>query len=336
MNVDIKTTTVTQLRQTFSHVARQIGGDKPASRYQEATIGMQPMVNFHYRPLWQPELEVYDVRRTKLVMRDWYTFKDPRQYYYGTYTIARSRQQETMERNLEFVDKRGLLRDLPEALRAKLIFTLVPLRHAEWGANTNNCYMTAYGFGVAITQATMFHSMDRLGLAQYLSRIGLSIDGNSGDSLAEGKRLWLEDPAWQGIRRLIENMMVCEDWFELFVAQNLVLDGLLQPLVFQHFERSFSSAHGPALSLVTEFSNNWFDETSRWVDATIKTAAAESQANAELVQQWIADWRLAAQEALAPYAAAVFVEGAEEVLTSIEAAFDNRLVKIGLKAKVAN
>ena len=27
MQVDIKTTTVTQLRQTFSHVARQIGGD---------------------------------------------------------------------------------------------------------------------------------------------------------------------------------------------------------------------------------------------------------------------------------------------------------------------
>ena len=54
MQVDIKTTTVTQLRQTFSHVARQIGGDKPASRYQEATIGMQPMANFHYRPLWQP------------------------------------------------------------------------------------------------------------------------------------------------------------------------------------------------------------------------------------------------------------------------------------------
>ncbi len=335
MQVDIKTTTVTQLRQTFSHVARQIGGDKPASRYQEATIGMQPMANFHYRPLWQPEMELYDVRRTKLVMRDWYTFKDPRQYYYGSYTIARARQQDTMEKNLEFVEKRGLLRDLPEALRAKLIFTLVPLRHAEWGANTNNCYMTAYGFGVAITQATMFHAMDRLGLAQYLSRIGLSLDGNSGEALAEGKRLWLDDPAWQGIRQLVENLMVCEDWFELFVAQNLVLDGLLQPLVFQQFERSFAVAHGPALSLVTEFSNNWFDETSRWVDATIKTAAAESPANAALLQQWISSWRSAAHEALLPYAEAVFVEGAEEALNAVEASFDNRLAKLGMKAAEA-
>ena len=58
-------------RHTFSHVARFLGGDKPASRYQEATIGLQPEVNFHYRPLWQPEFELYDKRRTTVVMKDW-------------------------------------------------------------------------------------------------------------------------------------------------------------------------------------------------------------------------------------------------------------------------
>ena len=55
MQIDIKTSSVEQLRHTFSHVARFLGGDKPASRYQEATIGLQPEVNFHYRPLWQPD-----------------------------------------------------------------------------------------------------------------------------------------------------------------------------------------------------------------------------------------------------------------------------------------
>ena len=47
MQIDIKTSSVVQLRHTFSHVARYLGGDKPASRYQEATIGLQPEVNFH-------------------------------------------------------------------------------------------------------------------------------------------------------------------------------------------------------------------------------------------------------------------------------------------------
>src|SRR5207245_9377726 len=135
MQVDIKKTSVTQLRNTFSHVARRLGGDKPASRYLEATLDLQSTENFHYRPLWQPELELYDVRRTRIEMKDWYAFRDPRQYYYGTYTITRSRQQDVLEKNIGFVEKRGLLRNLSDADRAALVFAFVPLRHVEWAAN---------------------------------------------------------------------------------------------------------------------------------------------------------------------------------------------------------
>ena len=182
MQIDIKTSSVQPIRHTFSNVARRLGSDKTASRYQEATFDVQPEVNFHYRPLWGPQFEIYDKGRTAIKMADWYSFKDPRQYYYGTYTIARARMQDVMEKNLDFVDKRGLLRQLPEAVQARIAFVLVPLRHFEWGANTNNCYVTAYGWGTAFTQATMFSTMDRLGIAQYLTRIGLILDGNQGDS----------------------------------------------------------------------------------------------------------------------------------------------------------
>lgn len=331
MQVDIKTTSVVQLRETFSHVARHLGSDKPASRYQEASLGLQSSVNFHYRPLWEPERELYDVRRTQVEMKDWYAFKDPRQYYYGSYTIARSRQQDTMEKSLEFVDKRGLLRDLPQDIRSTMIFALIPVRHLEWGANLNNCFITAYGYGTAITQATMFHGMDRLGLAQYLSRIGLLLDGNSGESLAHAKSLWMDHAAWQPLRRLMERMMVVHDWFELFVKQNLVLDGLLHPLVFRHFEPRISAQHGPALSLLTEFMTTWFDESSRWVDATIKTAAAESPANAERLRGWIEQARAETAEALHSYATELFADDARSVLAKVDAVLDARLVKLGVR-----
>jgi hypothetical protein len=38
--------------------------------------------------------------------------------------------------------------------------------------------------------------------------------------------------------------------------------------------------------MLTEFQVDWFDETSRWVDATLKTAADESLANAAQLAQW--------------------------------------------------
>ena len=55
MQIDIKTADIKPIRNTFDHVAKRLGKDKPASRYQEATYDIQPETNFHYRPLWDPE-----------------------------------------------------------------------------------------------------------------------------------------------------------------------------------------------------------------------------------------------------------------------------------------
>ena len=330
MQIDIKTSSVEQLRHTFSHVARFLGGDKPASRYQEATIGLQPEVNFHYRPLWQPEFELYDKRRTGVVMKDWYAFKDPRQYYYGTYTIVRSRQQETMEKQLQFVEKYGLLTGLPGEVQSAIAFAMVPLRHVEWAANANNCYITGYGWGTAITQATMFYAMDRLGIAQYLSRIGLILDGNQGDSLLRAKETWLTHPAWQGVRRVTENLMVTEDWFELFVAQNLVFDSLLYPLIYQQFDASIAERHGSGLAMINEFMKTWYDETGRWVDATLKTAAAESPANAALLSGWAKSWRDTITEGLQPLAREIFGADAQRISAEVTAALTLRAAKVGV------
>ena len=331
MQIDIKTSAVEQVRQTFSHVARRLGADKPASRYQEATFDLQPEVNFHYRPLWQPEFELYDKGRTGVVMTDWYAFKDPRQYYYGAYTTTRAKQQETMEKNLEFVTKRRLLSDLSDDAKAHIASIMVPLRHVEWAANTNNCFVTGYGWGTAITQATMFHCMDRLGIAQYLSRIGLALDGNQGTSLTEGKERWMNDPVWQGLRRVVEDMMVVRDWFETFVAQNVVLDGLLYPLVYRHIDERISRLHGPGLGMLNEFASTWFDETSRWIDATVKTAAAESPANAALLAQWVAKWKAAVLEALKPLAIAGLGDDAHHALEAVAQAFYARVAKQGVE-----
>jgi phenol hydroxylase P1 protein len=331
VQVDIQTTSIKPIRQTFSFIARRLGADKPASRYQEATLDMQPELNFHYRPLWQPELALYDKRRTAVRMADWYAFKDPRQYYYGTYAMARARQQDAAEKQFEFVEKRGLLGACDEATRALITEVVVPLRHVEWGANMNNAYVTAYGWGAAVTQATMFATMDRLALAQMLSRIGLALDGNSGASLAVAKQQWLQAPHWQGVRRVMENLFVTRDWFELLVTQNLVLDGLLQPLVFRHVEAALNPRTGNALAMATGFIAEWVEEHARWVDATVKTAAQESSENAVLLSQWVRLWQGEVLCALRPLARHALGEQAGDVaLDAVARDFTDRAARLGL------
>lgn len=327
MQIDIKTAEVTPLRQTFNHVKERIGENKQASRYQEATIALQPEANFHYRPYWDADRELYDKRRTAIVMDDWYAFRDPRQFYYGTWTIARSKQQDATERNFNFVEQRNLLELMSEEWSQTVAEILIPLRHVEYAANLNNYYVTSYGYGAAITQMTAFAGMDRLGIAQYISRIGLILDGNSGESLAAGKEAWINNPLWQPLRRLVEDLLVVEDWFELFVAQNLVLDGLLYPMVYERLDAVVSKNGGSSLAMLTEFMSEWYAESKRWVDATIKTAAKESDANKELLQTWVTKWTEQVSNALLPVATHGFGVDATEVMADLQAEFKTRLAK---------
>ena len=64
--------------------------------------------------------------------------RDPRQYYYATWTMARSRQQEAVETNYQFVDSRKLLSKLPDDVRTHACQVLMPLRHVAWAGNMNN------------------------------------------------------------------------------------------------------------------------------------------------------------------------------------------------------
>ncbi|HKU96680.1 MAG TPA: aromatic/alkene monooxygenase hydroxylase subunit beta [Vineibacter sp.] len=330
MSVEIKTAAIEPVRQTFSHVARRLGADKPASRYQEATLDLQSECNFHYRPLWDPEHELYDKRRTAIGMKDWYAFKDPRQFYYGTYVLNRAKLQDTAENNFAFVERHGALASLPMGLARRIKAILLPLRHVEYGANLNNCYISAYGWGTAITAATTFAMMDRLGIAQYLSRIGLLIDGNTGESLTVAKDSWMTDPVWQPLRKLVEDNFVIKDWFELFVAQNLVLDGLLYPLVYGRFGSELSQAGGSVVAMLTEFMDTWYAEAVKWVDAFVKTAAAESPENQAQLSAWAREATVRTRDALAPLAKLIYFEEARAVLDDAGAQLQARLAKAGL------
>lgn len=327
MTIEIKTTSIEPLRHTFDNVARRIGGDKPASRYLEAMYDLQATANFHYRPYWDPEHELYDKGRTAIVIEDWYVFKDPRQFYYGAWTMTRSKQQDATERNFNFVDKRNLADTVDAEWRAKAGRILIPLRHLEYAANLNNCYIAAYGYGTATTQAAMFAAIDRLGVAQYLSRIGLILDKNTSESLDVAKNAWLSDPIWQPLRALCERLLVTRDWFELLVAQNFVLDGLLYPLIYDRFDKTMVQHTGTVISMLTEFMNDWYAETSRWVDMMLKTAAEESSGNKARIEAWVTQWRGQAMQALDPVAEEIFGERKGHVLAELESELIQRAGK---------
>ncbi|ATE60352.1 aromatic/alkene monooxygenase hydroxylase subunit beta [Thauera sinica] len=328
MQIDLRTVSIEPQRNTFDHLARRFG-DKPASRYQEGSYDIQAAENLHYLPTWDPEQQLYDPSISKIIMQDWYALKDPRQFYYSTYTLARARQQDTAESNFEFVESHGLGEMLPPELRDVALKLLVPLRHAAWGANQNNTFICGYGFGTTFTQPCMYHAMDNLGVAQYLSRLGMLLGDLA--ALDAGKEAWLNDAVWQPLRRYVEDSMMVRDPFELFVAQNVALDGLLYPLVYERIVDDFLSAKGAsAVAMLTQFMSDWAVETRKWIDAVLKVAAAESEHNREVLQGWVASWSSRAASALLPIVELALGADADEAVGEQLAVFKARIQKTGI------
>lgn len=330
MNIDIQAEAITPRRQTFSHIARRFGVDKPASRYEEATYDVQPVVNFHYRPTWGPEFELYDAKRTQIVMADWYVFRDPRQFYYASYNISRAAMQQSFDDAVGFVEKRDLIGSIALEWRDKVAAYLLPLRHLEWAANMNCQLIADWGYGTQITSAAAFCGADRLGLAQVISRIGLVLGDGADEKLVAAKQLWINAQEWQSLRCLTEDLLVVRDWFEVYVAQLVVLDGLVYPLVCEAFDKAGASHNGAPISMMTGFLTDWFADNSRWTDAVLKAAAAESEENRATLNRWLEAWGKRAAEALTPIAAQVLGDLGPAAVADARAQLSTRLDKLGL------
>jgi len=328
MQIDLQTVALKPLRNTFKHIEKRFG-DKVATRYQEATYDLQPTHNFHYRPTWDPTRELHDVKRTKIVLKDWYVLKDPRQFYYGTYTQARARQQDAIEKSFDFIEERGLEHALSPEIKEVALKTLMPLRHVAWGANMNNTCMAAYAYGTALNQACTFASFDHLGIAQYLTRVGLAL--GDVEDLKAGKTAWEKDANWQPLRQYVEKMLVTRDVMELFVAQNFALDGLLYPLIYKEaVDGVWAAKSGPTIGMMTVFMADWQAETAKWVDAVLKPAAAESAENKALLSQWASDWAKQAIAALKPIATIALGAEADAAMADVILNLQERAKKSGL------
>ena len=190
MTVQIKTIDFEPKRQSFGHVARRIGGDKPATRYQEATLDVQATENFHYKPLWEPEYWHYDTGKTEVVIVGLVQAARPPAILLR-HLQHRARRAAAVRRGAtsSFVEERDLLAALIRSGAAPCSSYLIPLRHVEWGANMNCQTIADRCYGAQIAAPAAFAGTDRLGMAQALTRIGLLLDPTA-SAFDEGRRQW--------------------------------------------------------------------------------------------------------------------------------------------------
>ena len=129
----------------------------------------------------------------------------------------------------------------------------------------------------------------------------------------------------------MEDSFVLKDPLELFVAQMVALDGLLYPLVYETIvDDVLASQGGTPIAMLTQFMSDWFDETRKWVDAVLKVAAAESDANRDVLTEWTRSWSARAASAMVPIVELALGADADEAVGEQLAAFQARIQKTGI------
>jgi phenol hydroxylase P1 protein len=285
-------------RQTYQNIIDRFG-DQPASRYLEATLDVEPRENFHYRPTWAQDRELYDPRYSALRLTDPYSYTDPRQYYYTPYVTNRAALHDEFGKSLSYLEDRELLARMPEAWRSVLASVVIPLRHYESGAQLVTVTGARFAYGTSLEQCCTYAAFDRIGNAQMLSRVGIALGVGTADILTTAKQEWLDGEHLQPLRRLVEEIMIVDDWAEGLLAIDII-DSMLYPLLYTGLDERALLEGAGAYSLFAQHLSTWFIDQRKWLDALI-TAWREDPdnggANQEHLARIDATWRPPATEA---------------------------------------
>jgi phenol/toluene 2-monooxygenase (NADH) P1/A1 len=340
MAYELRTNVIDPVRNTFDYLVERFG-DRPATRYQEASFNVQPKEHFHYRPTWDPDRELYDPNYSALKLTDPYSYTDPRQYYYTPYVAHAAERYESFAQTLKYIEDRRLLDKLPENWHTVLTGFVLPLRHYEQGAQLLFTNANRFGYGTTVTQANAFAAFDRIGNAQLLSLIGLTLAGGAADTLEDAKKNWLYAPHLQGLRRMIEELLVERDWAVGVVGLD-ILDDQMYPLLYEHLdERALFRGAGP-YSLLARHFNDWYKNHRKWLTALLKawtSDAQHSEENRKVLGDIVARWYPRACDAVREYAHGIAEQaGSVTVVGAAERGFAEvaaSLAKAGIPVETA-
>lgn len=236
---------------------------------------------------------------------DWEEFRDPDALIYRVYTRTQDAQEEYIDGVLDEHDEIDHDEDLqPEWLDAlELLYT--PRRYLQTALQMGAAYLLQIAPASTLTACAGFQEGDEFRWLQriaYRTRELQLAHPKRGFAKTERKN-WENDPAWQGLRELMEKVLITYDWGEAFVANNLVAkvaaDETLRSLAAT--ARQFQD---PLLASLADNQLRDSDRSRRWSAALVKFCTDAKEENKAVINNWIEKWSPLAHKAITTYCAA--------------------------------
>ncbi len=240
--------------------------------------------------------------QSRLRVADWHAFRDPLETTYARY-VSRQAERESFTHGLfRSIEGTDHDRHLPTAWRELLEASLPVLRFPCHGMQMIAAGFAQFAPTARITMLGLFQSADEMRriqkLAYRMRQLMDSIPGFGSDS----KRAWVEQRAWQPLRKVVERLLVTYDFAEAFVGLNLVLKPAFDH-VFIHGIGRQSDAHADALLGKLLFSLSEDAAWHRaWSQKLVEYIHDSDPANASVIRAWVDAWRGPVVDALSALA----------------------------------
>jgi len=292
---------------------------RPPSEYEEVTVFYStwgipflpdqegsPLAGKAAQPfLMNPETTaIHEFMKPHTVLRSvyWEGFRDPHQIYYKIYNQMQWESEAALDRVLRTAEEVGHFDRLPEGYRAALETTWPPLRFLEWAVVKAMQDVAHYAPSSPVDACATFQVADGLRFVQrnitYSLRLGMG--GH--------KERWLQDPLWQPLRRLAEEILTLRDWGEAVVAANLGLQkGLLQRIFPAFVAQAQRAGDFVFLHLLKELETDLGRHVD-WAQALVDYLAEDprhGEANRVQLGVWQERWTSKAEAALKPLEEAI-------------------------------
>jgi methane monooxygenase component A beta chain/propane monooxygenase small subunit len=279
------------------------------SEYEAVTCYLQPDPNAFEREGWFLRTAsgrgAWVPNSTRLRHPHWFDFRDPAAQWQRPYVRLQAEQERSIDRLVEEAARSGVLRDIRrEWVREVLGIHYRVWSYVEYGLFRAFAWAQREALADTLGNALCFEAVDRMRHAQDIVLYVMDLEETFGELRDDGsaRQAWLEDPAYQPLRRLVEEVIASEDWAEVAVVVNLVFDPIVTELAVSQLVRRNAGAHGdvitPAVILTTERdrrrNRQWTEELVRLVTAP---DVPSMEANRKCVRGWIEAWLPRAWEA---------------------------------------
>lgn len=276
-------------------------------------------------------------------VEDWESFHDPHRLTYRKYVLQQHGRETYVDALVDDHESAASMDDLaPEWVRT-LRHLAVPMRFPLHVLQMTSMYVSQMAPSAFLVNCAAFQAGDEMRRIQWLAYWTKSLSLAHGDELAAtatARDTWESDPAWQPLRRALEQLLTVRDWGEAFTALNLAVKPALDTILNGSMAL-LAKQNGDALlaALLKEFGQD--SHRSRdWSTALARYAIEQRPELRQTLGSWASLWQRTATDAVTAlgdvFATAPLPLSAEDVAGHVSAQLDAVTQDCGLGTEVGS